>query len=37
MEERVDLMVRVLLGGRDARVSEEHGVENTGQAGGYSS
>jgi hypothetical protein len=35
--ECVDLVVGVLLGGRDARVSEEHGVENTGPAGGYSS
>src|SRR5450755_3921072 len=33
VEERVDLVVRVLLGGRDARVSEEHGVENTGPGG----
>jgi hypothetical protein len=32
-DERVDLVVRVLLGRRDARVSEEHGVENTGPAG----
>jgi hypothetical protein len=32
-DERVDLVVRVLLGGRDARVPEEHGVENTGPAG----
>ena len=30
--ERVDLVVGVLLGGRDARVSEEYGVENTGPA-----
>jgi hypothetical protein len=33
VEERVALVVRVLLGGRDARVSEEHGVENTGPTG----
>src|SRR5450755_301546 len=33
VEERVDLVVGVLLGGRDARVSEAHGVENTGPAG----
>jgi hypothetical protein len=30
---RVDLVVGVLVSGRDARVSEEHGVENTGRAG----
>jgi hypothetical protein len=33
VEERVNLVVRVLLGGRDARLSEERGVENTGPAG----
>jgi hypothetical protein len=31
-EERVDPVVRVLLGGPDARVSEERGLENTGPA-----
>jgi hypothetical protein len=30
--ERIHLVVGVLVGGRDARVSEEHSVENTGPA-----